>query len=61
MSLIDDLIDRWVDMIDGPLSINKKQGFVLKNGMRIILDDDSSLSHKSKERLSNHYKKEGSK
>jgi len=33
---------------------------VLKNGMRIILDD-SSLSHKSKERLSNHYKKERSK
>tara|TARA_R100000963_G_C4637043_1_gene100976 strand:- start:272 stop:454 length:183 start_codon:yes stop_codon:yes gene_type:complete len=60
MSLIDDLINRWVDVIDGPLSINKKQGFVLKNGMRIILED-SSLSHKSKERLSNHYKKEGSK
>ena len=59
MSLIDDLINRWVNMIDGPLSINKKQGFVLKNGIRIILDD-SSLSHKSKERLSNHYKKEGS-
>ena len=60
MSLIDDLIDRWVDMIDGPLSINKKQGFVLNSGMRIILED-SSLSHKSKERLSNHYKKKGSK
>ena len=60
MSLIDDLINRWVDVIDGPLSINKKQGFVLNSGMRIILDD-SSLSHKSKERLSNHYKKKGSK
>jgi hypothetical protein len=60
MSLIDDLINRWVDMIDGPLSINKKQGFVLKNGMKIILSD-SSLSHKSRARLSNHYKKEGSK
>ena len=60
MSLIDDLINRWVDVIDGPLSINKKQGFVLNSGMRIILED-SSLSHKSKERLSNHYKKKGSK
>ena len=60
MSLIDDLINRWVDVIDGPLSINKKQGFVLNSGMRIILED-SNLSHKSKERLSNHYKKKGSK
>ena len=60
MSLIDDFINNWVDLIDGPLSINKKQGFVLKKGIRIILND-SSLSHKSKERLSNHYKKEGSK
>ena len=54
MSIIDDIIESWVDIIDKPLSINKKQGFVLQNGMRIILSE-SGLSFKSKEILSRHY------
>ena len=54
MSIIDDIIESWVDIIDKPLSINKKQGFVLQNGIRIILSE-SGLSFKSKEILSRHY------
>ena len=54
MSIIDDIIESWSDMIDRPLSINKKQGFVFKNGMRIILKN-SILSTKSREILKRHY------
>jgi hypothetical protein len=54
MSIIDDIIESWVDIIDKPLSINKKQGFVLQNGIKIILSE-SGLSFKSKEILSRHY------
>jgi hypothetical protein len=57
MSIIDDIIGTWSDMIDRPLSINKKQGFVFKNGMRIILSK-SKLSSKSNERLGRHYAKQ---
>ena len=60
MSLIDDLINRWVDLIDRPIVRNKKQGFVLKNGIRVLLSK-SYLSAKSLEILRRHYKKEGSK
>jgi hypothetical protein len=58
MNIIDDIIRDWVDIIDRPIAINKKQGFILQSGMRIILQN-SVLSLKSKERLSNHYKKKG--
>jgi|2_EtaG_2_1085320.scaffolds.fasta_scaffold233939_2 hypothetical protein len=54
MSIIDDIIESWVDIIDKPLSINKKQGFILQNGIKIILSE-SGLSFKSKEILSRHY------
>ena len=60
MSIIDDFIDNWADMIEKPLAINGKQGFVLKNGMKIILSE-SILSIKSRERLSRHYAKKRSK
>ena len=60
MSIIDDIIGTWSDMIDRPLSINKKQGFVFKNGMRIILKN-SILSTKSRERLGRHYSKQKTK
>ena len=54
MSIIDDIIESWSDMIDRPLSINKKQGFILNNGMKIILKN-SILSIKSREILKRHY------
>ena len=60
MSIIDDLINRWVDLIDRPIVRNKKQGFVLKNGIRVLLSK-SYLSAKSLEILRRNYKKEGSK
>lgn len=60
MSIIDDIIESWVDIIDKPLSINKKQGFVLQNGIKIILSE-SGLSFKSKEILSRHYSRMRSK
>jgi|TARA_R100001244_G_scaffold109821_1_gene81228 hypothetical protein len=54
MSIIDDIIEIWSDLIDSPLAINKKQGFLLKNGMRIIFNE-SGLLFKSKKILSRHY------
>ena len=56
--MIDNLIERWVDVIDKPIAINKKQGFVLNNGMRIILNK-LNLSYKSNEILKRHYKRKG--
>jgi hypothetical protein len=56
MNIINDIIVRWVDIIDRPIAINNKQGFVLNNGIKIILEK-SELSFKSKERLSRHYSK----
>jgi hypothetical protein len=60
MSTIDDIISRWVSMIDYPIVINKKQGFVLNNGTRILLEE-SGLSHQSQDILSRHYAKKRSK
>ena len=60
MSTIDDIINRWVSMIDYPIVINKKQGFVLKNGTRILLKE-SGLSHEAQSTLSRHYAKKGNK
>ena len=54
MSIIDDFIYNWSGIIDKPLAINKKQGFILNNGMKIILNN-SILSVKSREILKRHY------
>ena len=54
MSIIDDFINNWSGIIDKPLAINKKQGFILNNGMKIILKN-SILSIKSREILKRHY------
>ena len=54
MSIIDDFINNWSGIIDKPLAINKKQGFILNNGMKIILKN-SILSVKSREILKRHY------
>ena len=54
MSIINDFILNWSDVIDKPIAINKKQGFILNNGMKIILKN-SILSIKSREILSRHY------
>ena len=56
MSIIDDFINNWSGIIDKPLAINKKQGFILNNGMKIILKN-SILSVKSREILKRHYGK----
>ena len=56
MSIIDDFINNWSGIIDKPLAINKKQGFILNNGMKIILNN-SILSVKSREILKRHYGK----
>ena len=58
MSIIDDIIYTWVNMIDYPIVINKKQGFVLNNGTTILLKE-SGLSVKSQEILRRHYEKKG--
>ena len=36
MTMINDFIEIWVRMIDSPLIVNNKQGFVLTNGWRIF-------------------------
>ena len=54
MNMIDTFIESWVKMIDRPLIINNKQGFLLTNGMRILFKD-TSLSHKSADILKRHY------
>tara|TARA_R100001530_G_C4286341_1_gene146899 strand:- start:45 stop:233 length:189 start_codon:yes stop_codon:yes gene_type:complete len=54
VSIIDDFINNWSGIIDKPLAINKKQGFILNNGMKIILNN-SILSVKSREILKRHY------
>ena len=54
MNMIDTFIESWVKMIDRPLIINNKQGFLLTNGMRILFKD-TSLSHKSVDILKRHY------
>jgi len=54
MSMINDFIEVWVKMVDRPLTKNKKQGFLLTNGMRIFFKD-TFLSHKSIENLKRHY------
>ena len=54
MSMINDFIEVWVKMVDKPLTKNKKQGFLLTNGMRIFFKD-TFLSQKSIEILKRHY------
>lgn len=54
MTMINDFIEVWVKMIDRPLTINNKQGFLLTNGMRIIFKD-TRLSAKSIGILKRHY------
>jgi hypothetical protein len=54
MTFINSFIEVWVKMIDRPLTINNKQGFLLTNGMRIFFKD-TFLSQKSIDILKRHY------
>ena len=56
MTTINDFVEVWCEVIDQPIIINKTQGFLLNNGIRILFND-SHLSIKSRERLSRHYNK----
>jgi len=56
MKPINEFINTFVSMVEKPFAINNKQGFVLKNGMRILFRD-SKLSDPSKEQLKRHYAK----
>jgi len=56
VTTINDFVEVWCEVIDQPIIINKKQGFLLNNGIRMLFND-SHLSIKSKERLSRHYNK----
>jgi|10_taG_2_1085330.scaffolds.fasta_scaffold97066_4 hypothetical protein len=53
----DMFVEDWVSLISHPYTVNDKQGFVLKNGMRILFENPT-LSHESKRALSKHYTKE---
>jgi len=46
------LVENWSRMIKSPLAVNKKQGFLLSNGMRILFAfSDLKLSNKAVEIL----------
>ena len=53
---VDEFISIWVSMIDKPISINHKQGFLLNNGMRILFYNPS-ISRESQDKLTRHYRK----
>ncbi len=53
---ISTFITEYAYMIDRPIIINKKQGFHLKNGMRILFKDHK-MSNKAINVLKRHYKK----
>jgi hypothetical protein len=54
----EELIDKFSTMIEHPVSINKKTGYKLSNGITILFNDNE-LSQKSRNKLSRHYKKKG--
>jgi len=53
---VDEFISIWVSMIDKPIAINHKQGFLLNNGMKILFYN-SSISRESQDKLTRHYRK----
>ena len=53
---VDEFISIWVSMIDKPISINHKQGFLLNNGMKILFYNPS-ISRESQTKLARHYRK----
>ena len=57
MTMINDFIRTWVGMIEGPLVVNNKHGFVLTNGWRIFFKD-TTLTQKSLQTLKRHYNKQ---
>ena len=53
---VDEFINIWCPMIEKPIAINDKQGFLLSNGMRILFHNPS-ISRESQTKLSRHYYK----
>ena len=46
------IVEDWSKMIKSPISVNKKQGFLLNNGMRILFAfNDLKLSNRAIEIL----------
>jgi|TARA_Y100000034_G_scaffold69568_1_gene83996 hypothetical protein len=52
----DEFVSVWCPMIERPIAINNKQGFLLSNGMRILFSDPA-ISKESQTKLSRHYRK----
>lgn len=52
---IDKFIETWSSFIKEPVSINSKQGFLLKNGLRILFSEQK-LSNASKATLRRVYR-----
>ena len=53
---VDEFISIWCPMIDKPIAVNSKQGFLLSNGMRILFHNPS-ISRESQDKLTRHYRK----
>ena len=46
------IVENWSKMIESPIAVNKKQGFLLNNGMRILFTfSDLKLSNRAIEIL----------
>ena len=53
---VDEFVSTWCPMIEEPIAINYKQGFLLSNGMRILFYNPS-ISRESQSKLVRHYRK----
>ena len=53
---VDEFIGIWCSMIEKPIAVNSKQGFLLSNGMRILFNEPS-ISRESQNKLTHHYRK----
>ena len=54
MTFINDFVSQWFPMIEKPIYINGKQGFLLSNGFRIFFNE-YNLSNLNKGILKRHY------
>lgn len=57
-ALHEEIIDKFVTMIEYPLAFNDKVGYKLSNGITILFSNHD-LSNKAKARLAKHYKYKG--
>ena len=58
MNEANEFLSHWSDMIDRPILLNTKQGFLLNNGWKIFFES-YHLTTANRKTLKHHYKKQG--